>query len=531
MDTIGMGTVSSVPVMAVSTESTAVEAPSKAPREITIIGISAAVFGVVLRFASRSPMWLDEALTVNIARLPVGLIHEALRHDGHPPLFYVLLHGWMQIFGEGTSAVRALPGLFGVLALPLAFVLGRRRGGPVLAWLTTAIVALSPFAVRYSDEARMYSLVMLLVLIGMILLDDMLRLHRMGIARSLGLAATTAALLYTQYWALWICAAVGLLMLWRIWHPLEAVDRTAAIRVVVALLGGLVAFTPWIPTMLYQSAHTATPWASAMRPTAAVSWTLCVFAFGDYADAAIFAAVLMFAIVLALFGRARSTRSIELVSPARRQVRFEALVVLLVVALSTVASIAANAAYAPRYAAVYFPLIALIAAAGLTRFISRPGRAVAALVVLVPMLAGSVLSAHETRSQSAVVAASIDESAHSGDVVLYCPDQLGPSTNREIHSADLKQFSYPDGGPEFVDWVDYRARNDAANPRTFALDLLSHTSETQAIYFVWNGEYRTFDGDCEAIAAVFGAARPGEVLVEGDGATYFEHATLIRYAP
>jgi len=530
MDPFRSATLSSVPVMAVPEESTALEAPSRAPTEITMIGLVAVLLGVVLRFASRSPMWLDEALTVNIARLPIGSIPEALRHDGHPPLFYVLLHGWMQVFGQSDAAVRALPGLFGVLALPLAFVIGRRRGGMVLAWLTTAIVALSPFAVRYSDEARMYSLVMLLVLVGMVLLDDMLRLHRTGPVRTLGLVLTTAALLYTQYWALWICAAVGLLVIWRILRPVDPADRSASIRVAVALVGGLVLFLPWVPTMLYQSAHTATPWASAMRPTAVVSWTLCVFSFGDYADSAIFASVLVILILLALFGRARSTRSIELGATPRRQVRFEMLVVLLVLAISTATSLVANAAYAPRYAAVYFPVLALIAAVGITRFVSRPGRCVVAVILLLPMLAGSVLSARESRSQSGQIAAAIDAGAAPGDVVVYCPDQLGPSTSRELVSAGLRQFSYPSGGPEFVDWVDYAERNDAADPRAFALGMLSEASG-HALYLVWNGEYRTFDGDCETIAAVLGGARAGDVLVEGDGSTHFEHATLIRYAP
>ena len=68
----------------------------------------AALVGVVLRFYPDTPLWLDEALSVNIARLPVGDIPAALRLDGHPPLYYVLLHGWMAVFGEGNAAVRAL---------------------------------------------------------------------------------------------------------------------------------------------------------------------------------------------------------------------------------------------------------------------------------------------------------------------------------------------------------------------------------------------------------------------------------------
>ena len=87
------------------------------------------VAGVVLRFVQRSPLWLDEALSVNIARLPLGDLLEALRHDGHPPLYYLLLHGWMEVVGEGDVAVRALSGVFAVATLPLAWIAGRRLAG------------------------------------------------------------------------------------------------------------------------------------------------------------------------------------------------------------------------------------------------------------------------------------------------------------------------------------------------------------------------------------------------------------------
>ena len=55
----------------------------------------AVVVAVVLRFVTTSDLWLDEALTVNIAKLPLGDLRAALLRDGAPPLYYVLLHGWM----------------------------------------------------------------------------------------------------------------------------------------------------------------------------------------------------------------------------------------------------------------------------------------------------------------------------------------------------------------------------------------------------------------------------------------------------
>lgn len=521
-----------------------------APRHVVVLGLGAVLVGALLRVASWSPMWLDEALTVSIARLPLvggtadasatgATIFEALRHDGHPPLYYVLLHGWMEIFGTSNLAIRSLSGLFGLICLPLAFLIGRRRGGSLLGWIAVAVVSLSPFAVRYSDEARMYSLVMALVFAGWLLVDDILRLRRATPLRLVALSVITAMLLYTQYWGLWIAAAVGLLALWLAARGADALMRASARRIVLALGAALVLFLPWVPTMLYQSAHTGTPWASPMRPTAMVAWTLCTFALGDYADAALFASVLVVMILLALFGFGRSTRSIEIRFRPRAQFLAEGWVILAVIVISTLVSLLAGAGYAPRYAAVYFPLVALLVAAGVTRFLGARIRFFVALVVLVPMLGGSVMSAREIRSQSRqIVDAIAAETGPSGDILVVCPDQLGPAISRELElrpsgSLGLTAISYPDRGDlRFVDWVDYQQRNDAADPSAFAAEVLASAAQVPGrnIFLVWNGAYRTFDGDCEAITAVLGAASDGIELVKSDSGV-FEHASLIKYRP
>ena len=70
---------------------------NRAPRADTalvVVTIVMALVGTVLRFLPRSGLWLDEALSVNISQLPVSEIPDALRHDGHPPLYYFLLHLW-----------------------------------------------------------------------------------------------------------------------------------------------------------------------------------------------------------------------------------------------------------------------------------------------------------------------------------------------------------------------------------------------------------------------------------------------------
>ena len=146
-----------------------------------VAGAVVVVAGIVLRFVTRSDLWLDEALSVNIARLPFSDLHEALKHDGAPPLYYVLLHLWIEVFGSSDFAVRSLSGVISVATLPLAWFAGRRlgRGGPpgpvradsartrLVAALVVIVFATSPYMIRYATEARMYALVMLLVTGGL----------------------------------------------------------------------------------------------------------------------------------------------------------------------------------------------------------------------------------------------------------------------------------------------------------------------------------------------------------------------------
>ncbi|MBO0748175.1 MAG: hypothetical protein J2O47_07485, partial [Acidimicrobiaceae bacterium] len=75
---------------------------------LILVGALAVAVSVGLRFYCPSALWLDETISVNIAKLPLIQIPTALSHDGAPPLYYVLLHFWMMVFGRGDVAARAL---------------------------------------------------------------------------------------------------------------------------------------------------------------------------------------------------------------------------------------------------------------------------------------------------------------------------------------------------------------------------------------------------------------------------------------
>ena len=501
-----------------------------APLEIIVVALGAVALGVVLRFVTRSPLWLDEALSVNIARLPLGEIPAALRHDGHPPLYYVLLHGWMSAFGTGDLAVRSLSGLFAVVTLPVAWLVGRRRGGPLLGWLFMGVLALSPFALRYATETRMYSFVVLLVLVGYLLVDDVVRRGRAGLGRLVAISVVSGLLLLTHYWSLWLLGAVGLVLLW-CWRRGPAETRRGAGRAVAAVAAGGLLFLPWLPSFLSQAAHTGTPWAGSQRPTYVVAATLRDFGGGDFRDAELVGAVLLGLFLLALFGRAVDGRHVDLDLRTRPTFRAEATVVALTLGVGVAVILATNSAYAPRYASVFFPLVMLLVAGGLTCFASRRIRVGAFAALLCLCLLGAYWNVTYPRTQGRIAADAINAAASPGDLVVFCPDQLGPAYSRSLRS-DVERLAYPTlGSPDRVDWVDYAARNRAADPAAIATRVLDQAS-SHRVFLVWQADYRTFEGQCEALFNALGAARPGSVtLVASGGKSYFEPASVTMFPP
>ena len=90
--------------------------------------------------------WIDEGLSVGIADRPLGDIPLALREDGSPPLYYMLLHFWLDVGGRSEAGVRGLSLLFALLAIPAAFWSGRVIWGTMkAAWFAAILMAFNPF--------------------------------------------------------------------------------------------------------------------------------------------------------------------------------------------------------------------------------------------------------------------------------------------------------------------------------------------------------------------------------------------------
>ncbi|HEV8626068.1 MAG TPA: glycosyltransferase family 39 protein [Acidimicrobiia bacterium] len=467
------------------------------------IGIVVAA-GVVARFVAASHLWLDEALTVNIARLPLSQLPEALRHDGSPPLYYAVLHGWMQLFGSGTIAVRALSGMCSVACLPLAWRVGKRVGGRTVATSFLVLLALSPFAAQYATEARMYAMAMLLVLAGGLALANLLERPSLGLCAAVALL--TGALLLTHYYALYTVAAVGAVLAWHAWRGEE---RAATRRALLSMVAGSLLFVPWLGVLLYQTAHTGAPWGSTGRGVRTVIDSLGVLVSG-YRDAGPVPLLLALGLIaLAVFGRAVGRRRFEIDLVGREPGRTLAVLTFGGLLLAVAVSDLTGQAYVPRYASIVFPGVLLLVAVGVASFGDARLR-LAALVVMagIGVLGIQPVMAYE-RTQAASVARHLRAEAQPGDVVAYCPDQLGPSVSRLLPADNgITQLSYPRAtAPEFVNWVDYRNTIRSTDVLPFAQMLLERAGPAHNVWLVWSTGYKSFGRRCEELLHTLGGYR------------------------
>ncbi len=106
---------------------------------------------------------LDEAQSIWVATKSLPMILKINASDVQVPLYTLLLHFWIQLFGTSITTVRLLSVIFFLLTLPVLYQMIFESSNPKIALLGTTIFSLSPFILWYSNEARTYSLLTLAV--------------------------------------------------------------------------------------------------------------------------------------------------------------------------------------------------------------------------------------------------------------------------------------------------------------------------------------------------------------------------------
>jgi mannosyltransferase len=137
----------------------------------------------------------------------------------------------------------------------------------------------------------------------------------------------------------------------------------------------------------------------------------------------------------------------------------------------------------------------------------------------------------QERTQAVQVAQILNAEAQPGDLVVYCPDQLGPAVDRLLTVPDVNELTFPRAiGPSRVNWVDYIQTIDRTNVEVFAQQMLVDLGANHTLWLVERDGYAGLGGSCGNLVNWLNLLRPsGATLVHANAGHYYEYENLLRY--
>jgi hypothetical protein len=392
---------------------------------LSILGLAAALR---LGGLGTKSLWIDEGTTVVLGRMPWPEFARALwDYEGNMALYYVLVRAWL-LLGESEIWLRALSALVGVAAVAALYVLGRTLRGPRTGAAAAALLAVHATHVSSSQDARAYSLLVLLVILSTLFF---VRAASAPHDRRLWLAYVLAAGLavYAHFFAAFVLAAQ-----WLAAGParLRAIGprRLAAIAAALALLlGPAAAFIA-----LKDDGQLRWLWSPTSQDVLLTVALLCGL------NGVVLGAL--------AFGLARSAVALRSPEPPAFPLRLLGLLVVAPIAAAAALSLV-RPLFFFRYFAICIPAALLLAAWSLTDedrpLRGQPGRAallVGALVFSLGVtLAAQAIGRGWTADWSAVAAYVLAEGGPD-DVLVF-----DVAAGRDTYSYYARRVSAADGAP------------------------------------------------------------------------------------
>ncbi len=400
-------------------------------RPTSLVVMASMVVGGAIRLDVPRGLWLDEAISVSEAKMPYGaMIHRLATTDVHPPLYFTVLWASIRLIGVGDFAVRVPSIWFGIVLIPLVYLLGKeaydRRTGAVAA----VLVAVAPYTVWYSQEARMYS--MLMVFSVLALWAQLRIFHRGGWYPWVVYTLASVAMIATQYFGIWQLVVQQLVFVGAIVVRFRRRDRPGILlrAWLFSVVPMLVALVPLGLLMKQQfSIHQATGQAFGGAATAGVAGgSLTIYSvitnfgyavFGFHSNVVMSDVISLWPFImlagLALLGR-RSTWVTYL---------FMAAVAVPVAAMFVLAQFQSTLGDV-RYLSTIVPIVLLLIARGVTSVAKKNAALTIVVLAIVGVMAVALFdqqfsSSNPRRYNFREAIARVDAHARPGDTILYDP--------------------------------------------------------------------------------------------------------------
>jgi uncharacterized membrane protein len=291
-------------------------AKSAIDRKHYLILLAIIFLGAALRFwqLELKPLWIDEVVTFifslgrNYRNVPIDVIFtpqnlqdlfifkpevscreiagNIITQSTHPPLFFCLMHDWLSWLQPLDRSLlwklRALPALIGVATIVAIYYLNRLAFSPAAGLMGAAIMAVSPFGVYISQEARHYTLPVLFITLSLICLSiaqkDLERGER-NILVWLSWSIINGISFYVHYFCLLAFVAQTITILIIIYQ--YKVKRL--LLPLFSCILPIIIFLPWLPIFIEHSTSPKTSWLPSPENIAPIyqiilAWLLMVIA-------------------------------------------------------------------------------------------------------------------------------------------------------------------------------------------------------------------------------------------------------------
>ncbi len=254
---------------------------------LVVVFLAALAFALGVYRLTAQSLWYDEGVSVWVAGMPLAKMLHWTANDIQPPLYYLLLSGWMRLGGQMTADrtafwLRFFSLAWSVLTVALLYRVVQRFMGRGVAFVAALFLAISPMEVYYAREGRMYTMLTFLVLLFadrmLVILHSPLTLRQRQKSWLL-LSFLMAVTMYTHYFAAFFIAAVWLYFAIVWW-------RTG--RKIVYLIEGLLSifiatflYSPWVPYLTNRFRVDTSYWTWTLKLHEALRHVLIRLSLGE----------------------------------------------------------------------------------------------------------------------------------------------------------------------------------------------------------------------------------------------------------
>ena len=180
----------------------------------------------------------------------------------HPPLYYVMLRLWVQVFGDSSVGLRSLSAAISLLVFPSVYWLCLELfESPIVGWVTLALMAVSPLQIFLAQDARQYGLWMVTILVSSAALLRAIRRENLA---SWAIYAITLALgLYTHLFTVLIAISHGIYVNFRYNFRFNK----SLVNYLLGTSVGIFIFLPWLFVVIthISTAQQLTSWLSSIK--------------------------------------------------------------------------------------------------------------------------------------------------------------------------------------------------------------------------------------------------------------------------